>query len=229
MLTYKKSDTPIVLKEFGRNVQELVERLKSEPDREKRNRKAREVVRVMATLVPSVTENPDWHNLLWQQLYRISGYELEVDAPVPLHKPSPTALAHPPHPGYAKGIGNRYKQYGRNVANFLTKAADTPDPALRRRQILAAVELMRQFAVAQGLMVPNDESLCEQVAEMTHGKIRITPEFLIPTAEDRLVERREGKIRADKRTDLLRPEPQDERRNKRRPAKDEKSQKRRRR
>ncbi len=229
MLAYQKSDTPIVLKEFGRNVQELVEKLKSEPDPERRSRKAKEIVRIMATVSPSAMENPDWRSLMWQQLYRISGYTLEVDSPVALSRPSESATSHPPHPGYAGGVGNRYKQYGKNVATFLNKVSETDDPGLRRRQILASVELMRQFAAAQGLMVPNDESLCAQVAEMTQGKIRITPEFLIPTHEDRQIERREGKIRADKRTDLLRPDPQDERRNKRRAAKEDKSQKRRRR
>ncbi|MDW8335009.1 MAG: DUF4290 domain-containing protein [Bacteroidia bacterium] len=228
MPNYQKYDSPIVLREYGRNVQRLVEKIKSEPDYERRSQKAREIVRIMTTVAPATTENPEWRRLVWQQLYRIAGYELDVDSPVELVKPT-TTDSRPVHPGYGGPTANRYKQYGRNVAAFLTKAADTQDPVLRRRKILAGVELMRQFAAAQGLMIPNDESLCAQVEQMTEGKIRITPEFLAPTAEDRRFERHEGKMRADKRTDLLRVEPQDEKRNKRRGIKEDKNLRRRRR
>ena len=73
--------------EYGRNVLKMVEDVKKIEDRQKRTEQAKAVVRVMEILNPQVHSADNWEQKLWDHLYIMAGYDLDVDSPYP--KPSP--------------------------------------------------------------------------------------------------------------------------------------------
>lgn len=178
-MQYKVSETKLVLKEFGRNIQSMVEYAKTLEDRDKRTRLAHEIVQIMANLNPQFKEIPDYKQKLWDNLFIISNFELDVDSPYPI----PSAAEHAEKPKrmeYNRG-NSRYKQYGYNIQLMVKKALDIPEGPDRMTYVNLIANTMKLF------LRPNDrESMAEKViashlAEMSDGAIQVKPEDLALT------------------------------------------------
>ena len=97
MIEYNTKRNKLAIREYGRNVQKMVEDAMKIEDREKRNETARAIVRVMAQLSevkdPSIAnkkESLDYWHKLWDHLFIMSDYQLDVDAPFPKPEPDTT-------------------------------------------------------------------------------------------------------------------------------------------
>ena len=82
-LDYNTSRERLAMPEYGRNVLKMVEQLKAIPDKAKRTEQAYAVVKVMELLNPGVHALDNFEHKLWDHLYMIAGYDLDVDAPIP--------------------------------------------------------------------------------------------------------------------------------------------------
>ena len=80
-LDYNTSRERLAMPEYGRNVLKMVEQLKAIPDKAKRTEQARAVVKVMELLNPQVRTLDNFEHKLWDHLYMIAGFDLEVDSP----------------------------------------------------------------------------------------------------------------------------------------------------
>ena len=89
-LYYNTEVEKLGMPEYGRNVLKMVEQLRDIPDREKRTQQAAAVVKVMESLNPQVHQQDNWKQKLWDHLFMIAGYDLDVDSPYP--KPLPEAI-----------------------------------------------------------------------------------------------------------------------------------------
>ena len=84
----------LMLPEYGRHVHQMVDYLKTIHDRDLRNQQARAVIEVMGNLNPILRESADFKHKLWDHLFIMSDFDLDVDSPYPIPKasiPSPTA------------------------------------------------------------------------------------------------------------------------------------------
>ncbi len=105
------------LPEYGRHIQDMVDELMRIENREDRNLRAKALVAIMANIQHASSETPDFERKLWDHLFIISNFQLDVDSPYP--KPTATTIMPPPHRmEYPKG-GITMKHYGRNVKNII--------------------------------------------------------------------------------------------------------------
>jgi hypothetical protein len=91
---YNTQLSPVILKEYGRNVQKLANYIITIEDREKRNKYAQLLVELMRQIHPNMREGQDYTNKLWDDLYIVSGFNMDVDSPFPL--PEKTLLGKKP-------------------------------------------------------------------------------------------------------------------------------------
>ena len=112
-LLYNTERVRLYIPEYGRNVQKMVDYLKTIEDREKRNEQARAVVKVMEILNPAVHLQEDYEHKLWDHLHIISGFGLDVDSPYP--KPEPESLNDRPAAVPIKKKPIKANHYGRNI------------------------------------------------------------------------------------------------------------------
>lgn len=89
-LYYNTEVEKLQMPEYGRNVLRMVEQLKDIPDRQKRTEQAYAVVKVMESLNPQVHQQENFAQKLWDHLFIIAGYDLDVEAPFP--KPTPEVV-----------------------------------------------------------------------------------------------------------------------------------------
>ena len=80
-LQYNSERTPLVIPEYGRHMHVMVDQLLATEDREERNNKAKAIIGVMGNLNPHLRDVPDFQHKLWDQLFIMSNFELDVDSP----------------------------------------------------------------------------------------------------------------------------------------------------
>ena len=117
MQTSNRTYDPIFLKGYGRYVQNLVEQIQQEPDRAKRSTYAHDLARLM-TLLNTQKNTPLTQEKVWQDIYRMTNYTLDVDSPIPNPKKSPFS-GPPPHLAYPSLPEKNRFRYGRHLYEVL--------------------------------------------------------------------------------------------------------------
>lgn len=174
-LTYNTQKRRLQLPEYGRNVQKMIEYVKSIPDREERNRQARAVIGVMETVNPQVHLQDDYEHKLWDHMYIISGFDLDVDSPYPA--PKPEELSTPPEEIKHKRTPVKVAHYGRNIENIINLIADKEDGEAKDAMIRSIAMYMRQQYLVWNKDSVSDETIFNDLVRLSGGRIRI-PEGL---------------------------------------------------
>jgi hypothetical protein len=157
------------LKEYGSNVQKLADHIKTIKDRERRTLYAHILVELMRQIHPAMKDNQDYTNKLWDDLYIISGFELDVDSPYPA--PSKEALGKKPLPVGYNQHGLVYRHYGRNLQLLVERAIATEDADDRLAFVSYIFRLMRSFYSTWNKDNVEDAVLLEQLEHLSKGKL----------------------------------------------------------
>ncbi len=176
-MKYYISDTPLRLREFGRNVQAMVEYAQTIEDDQWRTDVAHEIVRIMTNLNPSLKENPDYKQKLWDAIHIISDFDLDVDSPYEPPTREQTELHLGPRMDYYRGKP-KYKQYGKGIELMVQKAIEMDEGPKRETYINLIVNTMRQFLFNSGRGDTPEETVIEHLRDMSGGKIRVKLEDL---------------------------------------------------
>ena len=174
-LPYNTQKRRLQLPEYGRNVQKMIEYVKSIPDRGERNRQARAVIAVMETINPQVHLQDDYEHKLWDHMYIISGFDLDVDSPYPA--PKPEELFTPPVEIKIRKTPVRFAHYGRNIENIINLIADKEDGDVKTAMIRSIALYMRQQYLIWNKDSVNDETIFGDIVKLSGGRITI-PEGL---------------------------------------------------
>lgn len=132
----------LVMPEYGRNIQKMVEDLKDIPDKAKRTEQAKAIVHTMELLNPSVHSEENWEHKLWDHLYVMADYDLDVDSPYPAPAREDKQL----HPQQIPIPKNKIeaREYGRNIENVMKLIAFEPDGEQKTGLIRNLAIYMRQ-------------------------------------------------------------------------------------
>ena len=171
-MQYYISDTQLKHREFGRNVQSMVEYAKQLEDRDQRTRLAHEIVRIMSNLNPQIKELPDYQQQLWEYLFIIADFELDVDAPYP--PPSPDIVMSRPteRMEYYRGKPT-YRQYGKNVELMINSASEMEDSPEKTEYVNLIANTMRQFVRNAGKEVPPEEVIASHIQELSDNRLEV--------------------------------------------------------
>ena len=172
MHDYNSTRKPIVLKEYGRNVQKLVEELPTIADKAARTTQAKGILNVMAILDNNNKRCVESMQKRWDDLFIISDYTVELDSPYPV--PEKGVLAKKlPRPAYNKQP-LKFRNYGRNVAHLIQNAIQTEDLAEQEKMVLEIVRLMKTFS-NEG----NNETILANLRQMSNNELKVDLEKLV--------------------------------------------------
>ena len=144
MNEYNTQKGPVILKEYGRNVQMLVEYLMNIQDKEKRSASAKVLVDLMKQINPSVKEGSEDTQKLWDDLVIMSDFNLDIDSPFP--KPDRELLLKKPDRLGYKDKKIMYKHYGLNIQLLVDHALSMDDPEDQEAAVVYIGRLMKSFA-----------------------------------------------------------------------------------
>ena len=141
-MTYNTQREKLVLPEYGRTIQEMVDICMSIEDRAQRQQCAESIVAIMATMNPNAKQQPDYERKLWDQLAIISGYQLDIDYPFEVVKAEEIAAR--PRPLRYPMQRIRYRHYGHLTEAFMKELKDMPEGENRERLTSMMANFMKR-------------------------------------------------------------------------------------
>jgi len=128
-LDYNTDREQLRMPEYGRQVQSMIEYCLTLPDRDHRTKVANSIIDVIGNLNPSLRDNPDYRHKLWDHLFVMSDFLLDVDCPYPT--PTREKLGEKPEavPYPQKSRSHRY--YG-NIIQSLISTVSAMEPSEER-------------------------------------------------------------------------------------------------
>ncbi|MFP4090240.1 MAG: DUF4290 domain-containing protein [Cyclobacteriaceae bacterium] len=173
-LQYNAENSMVILKEYGRNVQNLAEHIVSIEDRDKRTRYAYTLIELMRQLNPSVRENDETTQKLWDDLFIMTNFSLDVDAPYP--KPDVDVLTKKPKRLSYSTQDVTYKHYGKNIEKLIEQATELEDEAERKGAIVYIGKLMKNFYQTWNRENVDDEVILSNIRQLSRGKLTLSIE-----------------------------------------------------
>lgn len=174
-LLYNTERVTLHIPEYGRNVQKMVDYLKTIEDREKRNEQARAIIKVMEILNPAVHLQENYEQKLWDHLYIIADFELDVDAPYPM--PKREILHRRPQPVPMEKKPLKASHYGRNIENMIDLVAQKEDGEQKTSMIRTLAVYMRQQYLIWNKDTVSDETIFQDIERLSDYRIKV-PEGL---------------------------------------------------
>ena len=170
-LDYNTQREKLLMPEYGREIQKMVDYAVSLPSREERLRCAKSIVKMMMTKVPQIRENTDYQQTLWDHLYLMSDKRLDIDWPFDVSnaekihsKPAPIPL--PKNCVYLR-------HYGRLVEELLMKLKAMPEGQERDTLARHTANQMKRDLLTWGHGSADDERVASDLAALTDGVIQL--------------------------------------------------------
>lgn len=189
-LLYNTERVRLYIPEYGRNVQKMVDYLKTIEDREKRNEQARAVIKVMEIINPAVHLQDNYEQKLWDHLHIISGFNLDVDSPYPA--PAPESLNDKPQMVPINKKPVKATHYGRNIENIIELIAQTEEGESKTAMIRALGVYMRQQYLIWNKDTVSDETILQDIVRLSDNRIQIPEGLQLTKHESGNVQNRQG-------------------------------------
>ena len=170
-LDYNTQRSKLIMSEYGREIQRMVEYACELPTKEERLKCAKTIIRQMETKNPQLRDNVDYEQTLWDHLYLMSHRELDIDWPFDvseadkiLAKPQPMALPN----------GNIHlRHYGHLVEELFEQLKTMPAGEERDALVKKTANQMKRDLVTWGHGSADDERVASDLARYTDGKIQL--------------------------------------------------------
>lgn len=169
--------TKLVLPEYGRNIQQMVQHACELENRDDRNRCARTIISIMANLYPENKGTEGFAHKLWDQLAMMSNFTLDVDYPFTINKPEDVdltaervAFAHQAEADYI-----RFKHYGVNMQNFIRIMAEHPELDTTGRLIVMLANQMKKLYLEWNKDSVDDRKIFDDIYILSDHRIQIDP------------------------------------------------------
>ncbi|MGB2086253.1 MAG: DUF4290 domain-containing protein [Flavobacteriaceae bacterium] len=175
-LQYNSERTPLIIPEYGRHMHIMVDQLIATEDRDERNKKAKAIIGVMGNLNPHLRDVPDFQHKLWDQLFIMSEFRLDVDSP--FEKPIQEVLEQRPQPLEYPQNFPKYRFYGNNIKSMIDVALNWEEGQMKDALVFNIANHMKKCFLNWNKDTVDDQVIFNHLAELSDGKLSVKEEFL---------------------------------------------------
>ena len=170
-LDYNTQREKLLMPEYGREIQKMVDHAVSLPSKAERLKCAKTIVRMMETKVPLVRDTADYQQTLWDHLYLMSGKQLDIDWPYDVSGAEKIHSKPAPVPLPQNRI--RLRHYGKLVTELTDKLKTMPEGAERDELVRQTANQMKRDLLTWGHGSSDDEKVADDMARLTDGAIQL--------------------------------------------------------
>lgn len=171
-MEYNTDRNYLSMREYGRHIQKMVEYVLTIEDRDKRNLQAKAVIELMGFLNPHLRNVEDFRHMLWDHLFFISDFKLDVDSPYPIpqketYKGKPDPLPYP----------RRYPKYthlGKNLELVIEKALKESDPEKKAGFANSIAYYMKLAYSSWHKELVHDDAIRQELDSITGGELEFS-------------------------------------------------------
>ena len=170
-LEYNTEREHLIIPEYGRHIQKMINHAIAQDSREERNKLAKAIISVMGNMQPHLRDVPDFQHKLWDQLFIMSGFNLDVDSPFPkpskeIYEEKPEKLNYPQnHP--------KYRFYGNNIKKMIDVATNWEEGEMKKELIYVIANHMKKCFLKWNKDSVDDAIIFNHILELSNGKIKI--------------------------------------------------------
>jgi hypothetical protein len=170
-LEYNAERSHLIIPEYGRHLQKLIDQATAIEDRDERNKAAKYIIGVMGSLNPHLRDVLDFQHKLWDQLFIMSDFKLDVDSPYPI--PSREVLNQKPERlSYPQNFP-KYRFYGNNIKYMIDVANKWEDGELKNALIIVIANHMKKCYLSWNKDTVEDDVIFQHLLELSDGKINL--------------------------------------------------------
>ena len=171
-MEYNTNRTKLLMPEYGRNIQQMVEYCKSLPSKEERNEVAKTIVEFMGQRNPHLRDEENYKHKLWDHLYILADYDLDVDAPYPF--PTREELDQKPNRMDYPSFENEYKFYGKSILQLIDRAIELEEGEEKEALIQVIANNMKKSYNVYNKEHVQDEVIFRHLKEFSQDKLDLT-------------------------------------------------------
>lgn len=172
----------LVIPEYGRNIQKLVEYACTIKNKEERNKIANAIISIMSRLNPNLRDLTDFKHKLWDHLFIISNFELDVDSPYP--KPQKEILTTKPEKVKYPDGNIRFRHYGKTIERLIEKASNMKAGEEKTAFIEAIANLMKKNYLIWNRSTVDDRVILQELDILSKGKLKVADDFQMTSTHD---------------------------------------------
>ncbi len=178
---YNSTRPPLLYAEYGRNIQNMVKYIKTLPTKEERNKHAQAVIELMGFLNPHLRDVADFKHKLWDHLFIIANFDLDVDSPYPI----PSRETFERKPNRVNYPTNRiaFKHYGKTVELMIQKAKEMEDSERKEAMVSAIANFMKMAYVTWNKDNVSDDTILNDLHILSKGELALSDRSLLNKVE----------------------------------------------
>ena len=169
---YNTQRKSMALPEYGRNVQKMVDHIKTIEDREERNRAAKTIIQIMGNLNPQIRDTGDFKHKLWDHLAIIADFNLDIDSPYP--PPEREKFTEKPRQVPYRQGDIRFLHYGRIIELMIDAAIEMEEGKEKEYLTNLIVNQMKKSYITWNRSQVSDEVIISDLKFLSRGKLKIT-------------------------------------------------------
>ena len=194
MPDYNTQQKKLIMPEYGRNVQQMIDHSVSIEDREERTRCANTIINIMGNLFPHLRDVDDFKHKLWDHLAIMSDFKLDIDYPYEIIRKENLRTKPDRIPYTLTPI--RYRHYGKTLERMIKKCEDYPDGPERDQLISLLANHMKKSFLTWNKEVVDDDKIFKDLREYSHGRIDLSPEtFRLKESKEFLQKKNKNNMR----------------------------------
>ncbi|WP_281991116.1 DUF4290 domain-containing protein [Aquimarina aggregata] len=170
-LEYNTEREKLIIPEYGRHLQKMINHTVAIEDKEERNKVAKSIIAVMGNLQPHLRDVPEFQHKLWDQLFIMSDFKLDVDTPFPVL--TKEKLQERPEPlDYPQNFP-KYRFYGNNIKRMIDVANSWEEGELKTALTFTIANHMKKCYLNWNKDTVEDMAIFNHLYELSDGKINL--------------------------------------------------------
>ena len=168
-LEYNTEREHLIIPEYGRHMQKMINHAKTRETKEERNKLAKAIIAIMGNMQPHLRDVPDFQHKLWDQLFIMANFELDADCP--FEKPTKELLEERPEPLKYPQNFPKYRFYGNNIKTMIDVANTWEDGELKEALLYTVANHMKKCFLNWNKDTVEDYVIYNHLFELSDGKI----------------------------------------------------------
>ena len=181
-MEYNTSLPHLIIPEYGRNVQKMVQSIIEIEDREKRNHQAKAIIEVMGNLNPHLRDVPDFKHKLWDHLFIMSEFALDVDSPY--DRPSKESFEEKPERIPYSENNIKLRHYGKILPQIIERAIELEDGDHKDIMVFCIANHMKKSYLTWNKSAVEDEVILKHLDKMSESKLEMKATFKLSDFAD---------------------------------------------
>jgi hypothetical protein len=170
-LEYNAERPHLLIPEYGRHLQKLIDQATEITDKSERNKAAQYIIKVMGSLNPHLRDVPDFQHKLWDHLFIMSDFKLDVDSPYPI--PTKDVIFLKPDRLDYPQQNPKYRFYGNNIKFMIDIANSWEEGEQKEALIMVIANHMKKSYLSWNKDTVEDQVIFEHLMELSGGRINL--------------------------------------------------------